>query len=259
MSKSIIGVYETPEETVAAIERLQNTRGLDADDISVITNRKDTDYVEDQTGTHVNQATGHTESFFEKLKNYFTMDDDDGADSSRLSNLDIPAGEMDQYNEDLNEGKFLVAVDTNDYNQAAYSDLNDSTREEKTMPIREEKLDVNKRNDKVGEVELGKDVKTERKDIDTPVKHDEVYVERRPVNDQTGKASPVTDSEEIKVPIREEKVEVKKKPVVKDEVVVGKRTVEENRHISKNVKKEEPRLDKKGDVEEVDHHHPVKR
>lgn len=43
-----------------------------------------------------------------------------------------------------------------------------------------------------------------------------------------------------------------KKPVVTDEVVVGKRTVEENEHISETVKKEEPRLNKEGKVDGLD-------
>lgn len=66
---------------------------------------------------------------------------------------------------------------------------------------------------------------------------DEIYVERRPVDENKADASPVNDSEEIRVPIVEEKLEVTKKPVVTDEVVVGKRTVEENEHISETVKK----------------------
>ncbi|MCG8399623.1 YsnF/AvaK domain-containing protein, partial [Bacillus atrophaeus] len=65
-------------------------------------------------------------------------------------------------------------------------------------------------------------------------------------------ASPVNDSETVRVPIVEEKLEVTKKPVVTDEVVIGKRTVEENEHISETVKKEEPRLNKEGNVRDLD-------
>ncbi|MCY8140475.1 YsnF/AvaK domain-containing protein, partial [Bacillus inaquosorum] len=103
-----------------------------------------------------------------------------------------------------------------------------------------------------GEVEIGKEVKTEQRDMDIPVRHDEIYVERRPVDENTADASPVNDSETVRVPIVEEKLEVTKKPVVTDEVVVGKRTVEENEHISETVKKEEPRLNKEGKVDGLD-------
>lgn len=55
MTKSVVGVYETPQETIAVIEGLL-TKGYDSDDISVVTNRRDTDYLESRTGTEVNQA-----------------------------------------------------------------------------------------------------------------------------------------------------------------------------------------------------------
>ncbi|MTT31712.1 YsnF/AvaK domain-containing protein [Terrilactibacillus sp. BCM23-1] len=259
MTKSVVGVYDTPEETVSAIEKL-TSKGLDSDDISVVTNRSDTNYVESQTNTNVNQTTDEVDrssgSFFDKLKNYFTMDDLYTNDQ-RLTNLDIPNDQLDLYNAQLNDGKILLAVDT----KADLDHLNDIdntsiqsdyvAKEETSMPIREEELNINKEDVQTGEVELGKEVKTEQKNIDTPVKHDEIYVERRPVND-TKEASPVDDSETVRVPIVEEQVEVTKKPVVTDEIVVGKRTVEENEHISETVKKEEPRLNKKGKAEDVD-------
>ncbi|OBA07203.1 stress protein [Bacillus subtilis] len=266
--KSIVGVYETPQETIAAIEGLL-TKGYDSDDISVVTSRRDTDYLESRTGTEVNQAIdahdSESESFFDKLKDYFTMDDT-AAHSKALSDLDITTGEIDKYQEDLDDGKLLVAVETDaDVNapidngnalSGGFSNTNEiadyTTKEEKTMPLREEQLKVDKEDVQTGEVEIGKEVKTEQRDMDIPVRHDEIYVERRPVDENRADASPVNDSETVRVPIVEEKLEVTKKPVVTDEVVVGKRTVEENEHISETVKKEEPRLNKEGKVDGLD-------
>lgn len=268
MTKSVVGVYETPQETIAVIEGLL-TKGYDSDDISVVTNRRDTDYLESRTGTEVNQAleanNSDSESFFDKLKDYFTMDDT-GAHSKALSDLDISNDEIDKYQEDLDDGKLLVAVDTDadldatiDNGNAlsgGFANTNETvdytTKEEKTMPLREEQLKVDKEDIQTGEVEIGKEVKTEQRDMDIPVRHDEIYVERRPVDENTADASPVNDSETVRVPIVEEKLEVTKKPVVTDEVVVGKRTVEENEHISETVKKEEPRLNKEGNVRDLD-------
>ncbi|WP_420976400.1 YsnF/AvaK domain-containing protein [Bacillus vallismortis] len=266
--KSIVGVYETPQETIAAIEVLL-TKGFDSDDISVVTSRRDTDDLESRTGTEVNQAIDshkdESDSFFDKLKDYFTMDDT-AAHSKTLSDLDIMTGEIDKYQEDLDDGKLLVAVDTDaEVNppidngntlSGGLSSTNEmadyTTKEEKTMPLREEQLKVNKEDVQTGEVEIGKEVKTEQRDMDIPVRHDEIYVERRPVDENTADSSPVNDSEEIRVPIVEEKLEVTKKPVVTDEVVVGKRTVKENEHISETVKKEEPRMNKDGKVDGLD-------
>ncbi|MCY9109533.1 YsnF/AvaK domain-containing protein [Bacillus atrophaeus] len=269
MTKSVVGIYETPRETVAAIEGLK-TRGYDSDSISVVTNRKDTDYLESQTGTQVRQATdtndSDSESFFDKLKDYFTMDDS-GTNQNKLSDLDIANDDAERYQEELNDGKILLAVDTDaeldnstidngHVLSGGFSNTNEmadyTTKEEKTMPLREEQLKVDKEDIQTGEVEIGKDVKTEQRDMDIPVRHDEIYVERRPVDENTADASPVNDSETIRVPIVEEKLEVTKKPVVTDEVVVGKRTVEENEHISETVKKEEPRLNKEGNARDLD-------
>ncbi|MCY8473353.1 YsnF/AvaK domain-containing protein [Bacillus halotolerans] len=268
MTKSVVGVYETPQETIAVIEGLL-TKGYDSDDISVVTNRRDTDYLESRTGTEVNQTLeandSDSESFFDKLKDYFTMDDT-GAHSKALSDLDISNDEIDKYQEDLDDGKLLVAVDTDADLDATidngntlsggFANTNETvdytTKEEKTMPLREEQLKVDKEDIQTGEVEIGKEVKTEQRDMDIPVRHDEIYVERRPVDENTADASPVNDSETVRVPIVEEKLEVTKKPVVTDEVVVGKRTVEENEHISETVKKEEPRLNKEGNVRDLD-------
>ncbi|AZV50648.1 YsnF/AvaK domain-containing protein [Bacillus halotolerans] len=268
MTKSVVGVYETPQETIAVIEGLL-TKGYDSDNISVVTNRRDTDYLESRTGTEVNQVLeandSDSESFFDKLKDYFTMDDT-GAHSKALSDLDISNDEIDKYQEDLDDGKLLVAVDTDadldatiDNGNAlsgGFANTNETvdytTKEEKTMPLREEQLKVDKEDIQTGEVEIGKEVKTEQRDMDIPVRHDEIYVERRPVDENTADASPVNDSETVRVPIVEEKLEVTKKPVVTDEVVVGKRTVEENEHISETVKKEEPRLNKEGNVRDLD-------
>lgn len=265
--KSIVGVYETPQETIMTIEGLL-TKGYESDDISVVTSRRDTDYLESRTGTEVNQAIDahqdESESFFDKLKDYFTMDDT-STHSKALSDLDIKTDEIDKYQEDLDDGKLLVAVDTEaDVNApidngnalsggfSSTNELDYTTKEEKTMPLREEQLKVDKEDVQTGEVEIGKEVKTEKRDMDIPVRHDEIYVERRPVDENKTDSAPVNDSEEIRVPIVEEKLEVTKKPVVTDEVVVGKRTVEENEHISETVKKEEPRLNKEGKVDGLD-------
>src|SRR4051812_5548093 len=112
MAKSIVGVYDSSEETVNAIEGL-TSRGYDAGNISVITNREDTDYVEDKTGTVVTSSADDEkqhESFWDRLKEYFVMDDTPGAESDKFADLNIPRNELDAYSADLKDGKFLLAV-----------------------------------------------------------------------------------------------------------------------------------------------------
>lgn len=270
MTRHVIGVYETPEETILAIEDF-TAKGYESASLSVITNRKDTDYLETQTNAGVYQTMdtidNKPESFFEKLKDFFTMDDL-GLAGNNLNNLDLPKEEIQNYNKELENGKFLLVTDDNaeannlsrkdllsdSYSTADVSDnKNDySTKEEKIMPIKEEKLNINRDNVKTGEVQVSKEIVTEEKHMDIPVSHDEVYVERRPVTDSSTETSPVSDSETIRMPIVEEQIEVAKKPVVTEEIVVGKRTVEENEHIAETVKKEEAHFNKEGKVHEVE-------
>ncbi|CAM3677585.1 YsnF/AvaK domain-containing protein [Mesobacillus zeae] len=84
---------------------------------------------------------------------------------------------------------------------------------------------------------------------------EEVYVERRTVNeDDTGTGAILDGDETIWVPIMEEKVEVTKRPVVKEEHVIGKREVQETEQVKKNMKREEADIetDGSGIVKETD-------
>ncbi|WP_110926468.1 YsnF/AvaK domain-containing protein [Bacillus massiliglaciei] len=304
MAKKIIGVYETPQETVAAIEGL-TSKGYNSDNIAVITNRNDTNYVENRTGADVAHAgtANEPDSFWDKLKEFFVMDD---TAANRFQGVDVPEGELDAYMTDLDEGKYLLAVDTaaqasdidqigndttgasglyggrsgldergstpltgvsgtageadtsvGDYgvtetragNPLESDNANLDTVEENSMKLREEVLDVDKDQVKTGEVRVEKEVTTEEKNIDVPVSRDEVYVERRPVNEEDGTTEPVDGNETIKVPIVEEQVEVTKKPVVTEEVVIGKRKVQDTEHISETLKKEDAHVDEENDKE----------
>jgi uncharacterized protein (TIGR02271 family) len=58
------------------------------------------------------------------------------------------------------------------------------------------------------------------------------------------------DNGEIRVPLIEEQVHVEKTPVVTEEIHIGKREVQETRHVSDTVRHEELRTDQKGSMSE---------
>jgi uncharacterized protein (TIGR02271 family) len=118
------------------------------------------------------------------------------------------------------------------------------------MQLREEELQARKTSQETGRVSLGKEVVEEQKTLEVPVRREEVYVERHPV-DRRPADQPIdaTESETIRVPVREEQVEVEKQPVVYEEVGVGKRRVTETQQVSDTVRREELRTDDTGDVE----------
>jgi uncharacterized protein (TIGR02271 family) len=121
--------------------------------------------------------------------------------------------------------------------------------EEQALKLREEQLDINKKEVEKGEVGVRKRIIEEEKTIKVPVQREEVYVERRSVKDRPEGGEIKEETEEIRIPIKEEEVEIRKKPVVTEEVFVGKRTYEDTEESTEKVKREEAEIDEEGRVD----------
>jgi uncharacterized protein (TIGR02271 family) len=111
------------------------------------------------------------------------------------------------------------------------------------IQLKEEHLRAHKERVNAGEVEVRKEVHTEQRQITVPVEREEVVVERRPAS---GRASGDMKAEQIRIPVKEERVKVSKETVAKEEVRVGKQKVRENRTVSGTVRKEEAVVESKG-------------
>jgi uncharacterized protein (TIGR02271 family) len=118
---------------------------------------------------------------------------------------------------------------------------------EQTMKVHEEELRAQKRPVKKGEVRVRKEVVTEHKTLDVPVTREEVVIERRPASGRRAAAAELRP-EEIRVPVKEERVRVTKTPVVREEVRVGKRRVHGTERVGGTVRKERVKVEKKGDA-----------
>jgi uncharacterized protein (TIGR02271 family) len=116
------------------------------------------------------------------------------------------------------------------------------------LQAHEEKLNIKKRPVETGDVTIRKEVHTERKSIDVPVQHEEVVIERRPASGGTVSATELKEGQEIRVPVREEQVQIEKQLVTKEEVAIGKRKVQETKHVDENLRKEEIKVQTHGDV-----------
>ncbi|HEV3485541.1 MAG TPA: DUF2382 domain-containing protein, partial [Vicinamibacterales bacterium] len=92
------------------------------------------------------------------------------------------------------------------------------------------------------ELQIGKHVETEHVSQPVTRRREEVVVERRPV-EAGARAHATMSDEEIRVPLTEEEVVVEKRPVVKEELVVGKRVVEERDTVHAEVRREEFDID----------------
>jgi uncharacterized protein (TIGR02271 family) len=84
--------------------------------------------------------------------------------------------------------------------------------------------------------------------MSVPVTREELVIERTPASGQAASGD-IGRDEEIRVPLSEERARAEKQPVVTEEVRVGKRAVQNTEQVSDNVRHEELRVDKEGDVD----------
>ncbi|GAC1306686.1 MAG: YsnF/AvaK domain-containing protein [Vulcanimicrobiaceae bacterium] len=117
--------------------------------------------------------------------------------------------------------------------------------EEKRLQLREERLSVDKRRVASGEAVVGKRVVSETSEVDVPLVHEELYIERRPASGTYGgNVGTIGDGETIHVPLSREELKVTKNTVVTEEVAVGQREVSETKHVSETLRKEELDVDR---------------
>ena len=112
-------------------------------------------------------------------------------------------------------------------------------REEDELRVQrsEEELRAGTREREAGKVGVRKQVRTEREQVRVPTRHEEVSVERVPV-DEEGMGAEIGD-DEVSVPVVEDEVVVEKRPVVKEEVRVRKDVVEDEQVVEEDVRREE--------------------
>lgn len=127
----------------------------------------------------------------------------------------------------------------------------ETSEDDAKLRLRKEELDIKKNRVQKGEVELGKEIIEERKEVDVPVTREEVVIERRDINNEASD-SPITGEEAIRIPVSEEMVDVDKHTVVTGEISAHKHSIEDTRHIDENLKREEARINKIGDPDVVE-------
>lgn len=117
------------------------------------------------------------------------------------------------------------------------------------IELHEEQLHANKQTRDAGEVRLRKEVVTEHKQIEVPVTREEVVIERRPATGRGATSTKLNPGEEIRVPVKQEEVRVEKTVVPKEEVSVTKRKTQHTERVEGDVRREELRVDKQGNVD----------
>jgi uncharacterized protein (TIGR02271 family) len=114
------------------------------------------------------------------------------------------------------------------------------------VPVREERLEVDKRPTELGAVEVRTTVEAEQQTVPVEVTREEVHVEQRDVADR-----PATEAETagafregtIRVPVRGEEAVARKETVVTGEVVIDKERTTETQEVAETVRRERVDVD----------------
>lgn len=123
--------------------------------------------------------------------------------------------------------------------------------EERRMTLSEEELAVGKRQHAAGEVEIEKSVESRHVRENVPVSHEEVIVERRPIEPGM-RADAQIREEHIEVPVTEEEVIAQKRVVPREEIVASKREVVETQEVEADLRRERATVHGEGRVTETD-------
>jgi uncharacterized protein (TIGR02271 family) len=114
-------------------------------------------------------------------------------------------------------------------------------REDLEVQRSEEEVSTGVRQREAGSMNVKKSVRTEREEVRVPKRREEVEVERVPTNREVADAE--FGDEEIVVQVFEEEVVVSKRIVLKEEIRLRKRVVEEVETFEVDLRKEEVEID----------------
>jgi uncharacterized protein (TIGR02271 family) len=141
---------------------------------------------------------------------------------------------------DTETGEFREHTVTDEgVSQSQGDDLEDE--DELRVQRTEEELAAGTREREAGALNVRKRVRTDREQIEVPTRHEEVSVDRVPVDGAATEAQ--IGEDEVIVPLTEEEVVVEKRPVAKEEIRVRKDVVEDTEVVKEDVRREEVDID----------------
>ncbi|MDQ3941796.1 MAG: PRC and DUF2382 domain-containing protein, partial [Actinomycetota bacterium] len=125
---------------------------------------------------------------------------------------------------------------------AAYQGTETTEEDELRVQRTEEELAAGTTEREAGAVQVRKRVRTDTEQVEVPTRHEEVSVERMPVEEGAATEAQIGD-DEVSIPVTEEEVVVEKRPVAKEEVRIRKDVVEDTEVVEEDVRREEVDVD----------------
>jgi len=180
-----------------------------------------------------------TPEFENEVYSYYGLQQDDSTEErgayADYSSSDPGAVGPGMHEGDTETGEFRGHSESDEGVAQAGSDLEDE--DELRVQRTEEELAAGTREREAGQLKVRKRVRTDRETIEVPTRHEEVSVERVPVEGEASEAE--IGEDEVVVPVTEEEVVVGKRAVAKEEVRIRKDVVEDTEVVEENVRREE--------------------
>lgn len=182
-----------------------------------------------------------------------------------LSSMRLTPERQDTYAQAIEHGKLFLYVDAEQgerINSTRAKKQTDTTsREEETLLLHEEQLEVDKRAIQTGELVIDKHVTESKQEIEIPVRREQLHVERKDGSleeletydfDQPGIRT-IDEGDHLRIQVIEERAFIVKRPVVVEEIIVHKRVHEDVETVTETLRKEEVDVRQVGDADiEVD-------
>lgn len=170
-----------------------------------------------------------------------------GSDKGAVVTVSAPGREgearsiLGQYGADFGENAADYDYDSADSSRTLAGNAGAAvdTASVQNIQLLGEALRVHKDRISRGEVRLRKEVVTDMQTIQVPVSREELVIERHAATGNTAAAGTIGAAEEIRIPLSEERAGIDKQTFVREEVSVGKRSVEEVRELKDDVRHEE--------------------
>ncbi|WP_455919136.1 YsnF/AvaK domain-containing protein [Priestia megaterium] len=253
--KRVVGTFHSEQEAIHAIKGLKSQGYRETDILVVAKDRSKTLQLGAETNVRIEAGTSAVsslagvmmDSFLTIMTGGMATTTQAGGLTSKLIRMGIQNFTAKQCEMDVKEGKILILIDVDETqtipSYTTVRELPYETEGHRSVLLREEQLNVRKERVQTGEIQLRKGIVEELRTIKVPVMREEIYVERRPVIDCQYDGSPLTENEIIRIPIMEERIEVTKRPVVVEEVIIGKRKIQEIKEMKDTVLKEEAKIE----------------
>ena len=265
--KKFVGTFQSENQVLNKIDELK-AQGYEEEDIYVVTNNTDSlTIVRGQTDVDLRPSDGNW------LDRFIAFLSGDEPVRAAFTNMGFIEEESSRYYNEVKNGNILLYVDR-EYGNLFYdshteiingtpdpnlgsnliTNRSDTTGvignpdQEERIRLHEERLNVDKERVQSGEITIDKHVIEDEQTVEVPVSREEVYIERRAVNDETAADEVFDDGENLHIPIMKERLEVTKRPVVSEEIIVGKRRVQDTETVRETVRREEAEIDGTDDV-----------